>query len=144
MLHVEPWCQGVAPPDGVGTIESPYQGELTLRPGASNSDSPPAATVRPDAEGRFELDLPPGRYCVLTADRLESLERALQQAQARPNPFGLDLACVERQWHQCRAVIDVGGEDTEVATIRIMDRCGWNLPCALRPPDPPPSAAPGR
>ncbi len=140
--HVQPWCQGAAPPDGVGTVESPYRGEVFLRPGSENSEAPPVAQLDLDEHGAFALDLPPGRYCAQTGDRMDSLAERLETAQAHPAPFGLDLACVEREWRRCRGVLDVSEQGATGLTIRIVDRCGWAMPCALHPPAPPPSAAP--
>ncbi len=141
--RIVPWCQGAAPPDGIGTTERPYRGGLHLRPGTQNSDVEPIAVARPDAEGRVGVALPPGPYCVPTDDRLDSLDQRLEAARARADSLEIDLGCVEQQWRRCRATLEVPDTGIEAARIDIVDHCSWQVPCSMAPIAPPPSAAPG-
>jgi hypothetical protein len=142
--RIVPWCGGAAPPDGLGTRDQPYAGTLSFRPGRENSETEPVATVRPDDEGAFTVQLAPGWYCVQSGDRMDSLEERLAANGAGREQLGIDLACVERQWHSCRAVLEVQPEGPPPPPVHIVDHCNWSPPCATNLPDPPPSAAPGR
>jgi hypothetical protein len=146
LIQLEPWCKGMAPPDGVGTREHPYRGELHLRAGEGNSDSPVLAVLQPDTEGRVELDLPGDRpVCALTLDKLQPREAwILAQTAGRPGAQ-LDPACLAEMWASCTVRIDpraLAAQEDPILTIA--GRCGWSVPCDMNPTAPPPSAAPGR
>lgn len=139
MVRIEPYCSGIDPGEDYRNPVFPWSGELSLREGGKNADGPIVAELEADAEGRFSAVLPAGRYCVVTGDKKLALADALEAAQARPNPFGLDLACVERTWRRCDHVLELGQGSLREVQIRFMSDCGWDVPCAPNKPDPPPS-----
>lgn len=144
VVHIVPWCKGAAPPDGIGNREEPGTRTLLLREGDSNSEAT-ALEVKPDSDGRFVLELPANRsYCVLATDQRSSLAETLAATENSPAAaFGLDRACIERQWRACLAVIELGQQAPDEVLIHTSDHCSWQPACATSLPDPPPSAPPG-
>ena len=142
VTRIEPWCQGVAPPDGVGTRVVPHTRGLSLRTGEENHEGPLLPQITPDDHGRFSTRLPPNAsYCAILREKLPPERIVTAHLVQRYEGVELDTACLERDWRRRDAVIEVG--HVEGLEIQLRSRCFWEIPCAVNPPAPPPSAAPG-
>jgi hypothetical protein len=140
VTRIEPYCGGAAPGEDDRNPRYPWSGTLHLREGDRNREGPIVAEIEVDGKGSFTTELAADRhYCLVSGDKLLTLPKALEAAQARPNPFGLDLACVERQWRHCDRVLQVGSTRMRDVEILFLSRCGYEMPCAIDPPAPPPS-----
>jgi hypothetical protein len=145
VLGVVSYCGGAEPADGHGTTLVPYTGVLHLRLGQQNSASPVVAELHPDEDGRFEIEIQDGRvYCVIGEDRLQDTATWVQAQLDRWPAYQHDEACHARQWARCIQLLD---PDQATASgkleLKIPSRCGWEMPCVVNAPAPPPSAAPG-
>lgn len=128
------WCRGAAPTahdEEILRQLHPTSRTLLIRPGAENTGQAIQAEVSAQGpEGRFEVQLPPGQWCIV------------EEAKRDPNTSGPnspyhDSECVLRFQQQCDGVVTVE-PDTPISDLQLiyMDSCQTRHPC-YRGPMPP-------
>jgi hypothetical protein len=129
------YCGGAAPPQELLAElhrPKPVTGELfAVRAGDQNlPDAPVVARFVPDADGSFELWLPPGVYCLKEDSALDA--ELLRSPYQDPNIE----ACVVRVARSCLAswVVAPSSVGAGVEAHRVVG-CGGE-PCFPRPPVP--------
>jgi hypothetical protein len=97
--RVEPWCGGPPPPPHLahGTARPAPDAAFVVRPGRENTAVAPVATFRTGADGRFQVQLPPGTWCVVPAAATERPTEA---------PPGFDLRCLQNTFSWCLAIVE--------------------------------------
>lgn len=130
------WCAGMAPsPEAEEAVRegAPMTTPLFVHAGDHFAGGEPIARVTPDAQGQFELALPPGRYCVV----FEAHE--LPSAPMAPEA---DAACLKAQRAKCDSEWVVDAARARLATggpIEIAQHrgCDFRRPCFPPGPRPP-------
>jgi hypothetical protein len=111
---------------------APITADLLVLRGKEIDPREPDATIRPDAQGRFTVELAEGTWCVFLASR-------------RPiGPFptekvgGRDAACLEQVARTCDAVWTITGKPPAEPDIAIPEPCPqvFNQPCYSGPMPP--------
>ncbi len=142
--RTEPYCGGAEPAEDELRTTHPYTGVLHVRPGERNSDAPVLAELHPDEQGRVQLELPaPGRYCLVSEDKLQDSETWVQARVDRWPAYQHNETCHAQHWTHCTSILDTEQAAKGELTLTIHGRCGWEMPCVIDAPAPPPSAAPG-
>jgi hypothetical protein len=91
-------CGGARPRDGEKLSDRAPAGKrvLLFRPGDTNDARKKTTEVTADADGRFQVDLPDGVYCVVDA--------AAKRAPAKAGQYQ-DQGCVDAYFAKCDAVV---------------------------------------
>jgi hypothetical protein len=105
-----------------------YKGDILVRKGKENSKAKPVATIQPDAEGTFSIELPPGTYCLIESSKKDPPPGKTTQY--------MDATCLETLWKSCDAVVK--HPSGKPVLLDLVDPC--SSPCYFGPP--PPSAPP--
>jgi hypothetical protein len=86
-------------------------------------------------EGRFEVALPAGEWCVVSSARAPV--RPSRAATTAPKQEG-SVECADSLWLQCEAILDTRAGDVPNARLTRSGRCSWDAPCRHGPPGPRP------
>ena len=109
--------------------------KLLVTAGEAIATTNPVARITTSEEGKFDLRLEPGTWCVFDAARKLEAREAARSAAAAPNQ---DSACLVRERHRCDEVLRVGNGDRDGVQITFYASCPqpYNQPC-YRGPAPP-------
>lgn len=113
------YCGGPAPLPGMPLSTTvPLGGtRLLVRGGDHNADSPVVAEVMTDAHGWFDLELPPGMYCLI-GEKKRSLAPPAAGAQAA-DPSFYDQACLAEEARKCDATFKVPPRPAPTVTVGV-------------------------
>jgi hypothetical protein len=116
--------------------------ELAASPGTEIPPGEPAARAKTDADGRFELRLRPGTWCLYLASRalpprIERGPPATEPTPTAPVVDSVDQKCLEAERRQCNEVVEVG-KDGVAVELGTWERCSepFNQPCWVGPQPP--------
>jgi len=115
---------------------------LYIREGTVNSLSKPIIrVVSADAEGNFEIVLPPGRYCVVGESKKDALKipdlteanKKLAESRVPGKPFRIVSGqCLREWWQTCDKVLRVGNQNVRGFRIELQQSC--RPPCIVGGP----------
>ncbi|MGA9521403.1 MAG: hypothetical protein WBV82_08065 [Myxococcaceae bacterium] len=132
LLESKPFCGGAG---GHFTMDPAAprgsSAELLVLPGTRNSGDAPFTRVTPGADGRFELQLPPGEWCFVEADR-----HSEEPPRLNP-PAKVDEACWKDRWSRCLDTVNVTSGPVNAGEFLIVRHCPWADPCISGLPSPP-------
>ncbi len=132
LLEARPFCGGSGghfTRDPAAPLAS--TGELLVLPGAHNSGDAPFTRVAPGADGRFEVQLPPGEWCFVEANRHGEKPPRLNA------PAKVDEACWKERWSRCLDTVNVTSGPENAGELLIVRHCPWADPCVSGLPSPP-------
>jgi hypothetical protein len=117
--------------------------EIAASPGTEIPGGEPAARAKTDTEGRFELRLRPGTWCLYLASREVPL--AVRGEGDAPAPVAVsdgvvnfvDQRCLEAERRRCDEVVEVGKKGALVE-LGTWESCPeqFNQPCWVGPQPP--------
>ena len=104
-----------------------------LRTGDSNDISKPVyKEIVTNTDGTFEIDLPPGIYCIVEAKKNDSryVSGLLKTYEKKSiNYEAADKDCLRKWLATPDAVIIVKDENIENVMIMYYESCNWHIPC---------------
>jgi hypothetical protein len=122
--------------------------EIAASPGTEIPGDEPVARAKTDTEGRFELRLRPGTWCLYLASREVQPRRDAGPpagGEDAPRPLGgsegvvdfVDQRCLEAEKRRCDEVVEVGKEGALVE-LGTWESCPeqFNQPCWVGPQPP--------
>lgn len=153
LLQVAAYCKGVAPTDDEWRRHHeprPYpQQRLYVRAGRTNDISLPVLhEVVTDNEGKFDIQLPEGVYCIVANEKKDGhyynqLLEAYREGSRNRSP--IDEDCLKKWLEKPLAVIEITEQDTPAVTITVRHKCSWDsVPCTGYSGPLPPAANPAR
>lgn len=113
--------QAIEPCGDQGEPPSPIPGaRLMVKPGATNTYQREPILVSSDPQGRFEVDLLPGEYCLTSEQKGRSMVPQLPQGAAAT----YDETCMLRRGRQCDATFQVADTGVEGVNVVLVKACG--------------------
>ena len=105
----------------------PYPLKIYLRKDSVNRlGSPVIKEIMPDAEGKLELKLEAGTYCIVREYQLQ----AANPSSLRSQDVGVDEACFRKKWAECFKSFEVKDASVDLGALNIKHRCFLpDLPC---------------
>jgi hypothetical protein len=107
--------------------------DLYIREGTVNSLSKPIIRVASaDAEGNFEIALPPGPYCLVGESKKDALKipdlteanKKLVQSRVPGEPFRIvNEQCFRDWWRTCDKVLRVGNQSIRGLRVKFHQDC---------------------
>jgi hypothetical protein len=129
-------------------IAKPFANKiLVIKKGKMNlgENQPLIAKVMCNSNGEFNVELPPGMYCVLEEYKLKPFSVPKNTATTI-----YDSVCLYHQWQNADAIFEIknsrrfGKRKNEPINVRLQftQHCSWNIPCADYRGEFPPAAVP--
>lgn len=105
----------------------PYQLKLYLRKDSVNRlETPIIQEIMPDAEGKFELKLAPGTYCIVREWQLKEAD----PASVRKADIQVKEDCFREKWTECFKSFEVVDTSVDLGAMNIKHRCFLpDFPC---------------
>lgn len=105
-----------------------------LKHGTVNTlEKPVIDTINSDAEGRFELQLSAGEYCILQDQQLDRWILDWYDSNQRNIIFTTDTNCLENWWDQCIVQFTVTDSNVTLSNIHVSRPCFLpeGVPCLI-------------
>jgi hypothetical protein len=143
VVQTSDYCGGAHPPDELLEAlrkEKPFPNKtIYVRAGGVNQPSEPVAKFTTDAEGRFQISLPPGTYCLIEENKkLEmKIPDIMKENQQLPPSQAYQFEgqdCLRKWWNSCDATLTVGKDDVKNVVIKFHQTC--RPPCITGGPMP--------
>jgi hypothetical protein len=141
----EACCGGAYSPERIADARGPKpaQKRLLIRRGERNSTSTPVAEVISDAQGRFEVDLPPGTYCLVEAEKRAPPPKR-KKGSTNTGHLVTDWDCLREAFKQCDATATLTETAPAELQLQFHRACFGAGRCVQWTGPLPPSAAPRR
>lgn len=126
--YSESYCGGARPTDAM--LEElarlkPYEGkELYVIKGTKNEENKTICdTIISDSEGKFELNLPAGEYCIIQSAQLD--KKVFNYCDNKNDEIEADRKCLEAWWPTCFYSFSVN--ESPIDSIQLI----FHRPCFL-------------